>query len=210
MKHKLLSLLLSLAMLLPCLPITASAADEVSKWAGDDGIIKVLAIGNSFTKDSFYFFDDVERAQDPDDEIKMVVGYLYEGGVPVQTHANNAVKDKEAYIYYKYDCTKNKDFTEVKSTTRNALLDEDWDLISIQQTPILSSDNGKEGGLETLVDFIRTHATNPKMKLGRHFTWAYGGVYQYTGPYKDQFISTYNASSEAMYQDIARFAKEFE
>ena len=138
MKKKLLSLLLTLTMLLPCLPVTASAAEEVNKWAGDDGIIKVLAIGPSFTKDSLYYFDQVEKAQDPDDNIKMVVGYLYQGGQPVSAHASNAVNNEPAYIYYKYDRSTGKDSWQEtpNATTLTGLLDEDWDMISIQQAPI--------------------------------------------------------------------------
>ena len=209
MKKRALSLLLILAMLLPCLPFGASAA-EGSPYAGDDGVVKVLAIGNSFTKDSFFYFDQVEKAQDPDDQIKMVVGYLYQGGVPVQTHADNAVNSTPAYIYYKYDRTVSDEWKETPdATTLTALADVDWELISIQMTAKLSSDQGKEEGLDTLVDFIRKNATNPKMKLGRHFTWSYRDTYRFTGPYKPAFVANYGGSNVAMYQDIVAFAQDF-
>ena len=208
MKKKLLSLLLTLAMLLPCLPVTASAEEEVSPWAGDDGIIKVLAIGNSYTKDNFYYFDQVERAQDPDDNVKMVVGYLYQGGKVLPVHASNAVNNVPAYIYYKYDRTVSDKYVETHdATTLMGLLDEDWDLISIQLSPSPVFGAPDENGLDTLVDFIQANKTNPKAKIGRHFTWAFAEPYRYTGSAKDAFINDFQGDPLTLYKTIAGTAK---
>ncbi len=207
MKKKLASLLLVLAMLLPCLPITAAADEAAPNWAGDDGIIKVLAIGNSYTKDSFYYFDQVEKVQDPDDEIKMVVGYLYQGGQPVSVHASNAVNNEPAYIYYKYDRSTGKDSWQEtpNATTLTGLLDEDWDMISVQLSPAGATVN--DTGLDTLLDFIKANKTNPNAKIGRHFTWAFAEAYRYTGSAKDAFINDFQADPLTLYKTIANTAK---
>ena len=206
MKKNLLSLLLTLVLVLPCLSITAAADEATPNWAGDDGIIKVLAIGNSYTKDSFYYFDQVETAQDPDDNVKMVVGYLYQGGQPISVHASNAVNSEPSYIYYKYDRTVAKSWKETpNATTLTGLLDEDWDMISIQLSPTTAP--GTEG-LDTLINFIKEHKTNPNAKIGCHFTWAFAKPYQYTGPYKDTFVSKFQGDNTAQFEYMTQTAQQ--
>ena len=202
---KLLGVLLLFVMLTACIP--AASAAEANDFAGEDGIIKVLAIGNSFTMDSFYYFNQVEKAQDPDDEIKIVFGYLYKGGIQMVDHANNAVNNVPDYIYYKYDRTVSDSWQETpNATTLTGLLDEDWDLISIQYStlPPIADDTG----LDDLLNVIKANKTNPKVRIGRHMAWSYAPQYRFTGPHKETFATAFRNDSEYMYQYTCEKTKE--
>ena len=85
--------------------------------------IKVLSIGNSFSRNAQTYLYDIAKAGG----IKMVVANLYIGGCPLDLHWKNAYHDEKAYLYSK---------TGQESRTaciKDALLEEEWDYITFQQ-----------------------------------------------------------------------------
>src|SRR5690554_2286254 len=64
----------------------------------DDGIIKVLAIGNSFSEDALenYLYELAES-----ENIPIVIGNLFIGGASLEQHLNNAQSNAAAYSYRK-------------------------------------------------------------------------------------------------------------
>ena len=94
-----------------------------------DSVIKILAIGNSFSQDAIetYLF---ELAQSED--IQVVIGNLYIGGASLDLHWDNAKDNKPAYQYRKIDISGTKTNTP-NIAISDALADEDWDFISFQQ-----------------------------------------------------------------------------
>ena len=135
----------------------------------DDGIIKILAIGNSFSQDAveqyLYELFDAEG-------IKAVIGNLYIGGCSLEKHWSNASSGAAQYAYRKVEDGNKKETANV--TMEYGILDEDWDYISLQQV------SGKSGLYETynpylpnLIKYVEGLATNTEMKLMLHQTWAY-------------------------------------
>ena len=131
--------------------------------------IRILAIGNSFSEDAIeqnlYELAEAEG-------ISVVIGNCYIGGCSLATHLKNATNDNPAYDYRKIE---NGTKTNRKKTSlAEAIADEKWDYISLQQ---VSSNSGQyetfEESLPGLVDYVKAYATNRKMKLMLHQTWAY-------------------------------------
>lgn len=138
---------------------------------GQEKAIKILAIGNSFSEDAIenYLYDLAKEANQP-----VVIGNLYIGGASIELHTNNIKENKATYSYRKIteDGTKTK--TD-KVSIANALKDEDWDYISLQQA---SSYSGQyEVIMNKLPTFVnQVNAMKPlKAKLIYHQTWAYQG-----------------------------------
>ena len=91
-------------------------------------VIKVLAIGNSFSQDAVeQYLYELAAAQGD----SLIIGNAYIGGCPISRHYDNLVKGKPAYEYRKVigGVLSNKKRVDLKSIIQ----DEHWDIISLQQ-----------------------------------------------------------------------------
>ncbi|MGE6218206.1 DUF4886 domain-containing protein [Nubsella zeaxanthinifaciens] len=177
-------------------------ADEI-KFAhfdrpSKDSVIKILAIGNSFSEDAVeqYLYGLAKAGG-----YKVIIGNLYIGGAPLELHLKNAQEDKDVYEYRKVGVDGKKD-RYPKTSISKALADENWDYISFQQA------SPKSGLFDTYVEplpplfeYVKSRATNPKVKYIWHQTWAYAQNSTHNG-----FIS-YNKDQMRMYDGIVDASK---
>lgn len=90
--------------------------------------MKVLSIGNSFSQDAHKWLYDVCKSGD--EEIYNV--NLYIGGCSLETHRKNFCGDEPAYDYeIKGEAVK-------KISLKEAILSENWDVITFQQASYCS------------------------------------------------------------------------
>ena len=131
--------------------------------------LKLLAIGNSFSVDSLeqYFVEDCINA----DICPLTVGNLYIGGCSLDMHYGNIVNNSSDYVYYKNTngAWEQKNNTDIKT----ALVDEKWDIITVQQVSRESGLYNKYDKLPLILDYVFKNKTNPRAKIYFHMTWAY-------------------------------------
>ena len=188
-------------------PVVASAVGDLGTsstnntgWdVVDDGVLKVLAIGNSFSADAVenYLHELAAEAGIP-----MVIGNLYIGGASLDLHWENAQKDAPAYSYRKIN------LKGVKTSTANtsiatALNDENWDYISFQQ---VSGQSGNfqsfEKTLPQLVNYVKENNNTNETSYIIHQTWAYSS----TSTHAD--FPNYNSDQEVMYNAIVEAVRK--
>lgn len=164
-----------------------------------DDIVKVLAIGNSFSEDAIEnSLFDLAREKG----IKMVVGNLYIGGAPLTLHVKNTRENNSVYAYRKTSVDGTRSATPRVSIER-ALADEDWDYISFQQASPLSGQlTTVTESLPELLDYVKARSRNPDVKFVYHQTWAYSAHSPHAG------FANYEKSQEKMYQAIVNVSKE--
>ncbi len=137
----------------------------------DDGVLKILAIGNSFSQNAVEqnLWELFEAAG-----IKAVIGNLYISGCSLETHYNNMRNNSPSYSYRKItDGSENKTKQD-KTTMQQGIQDENWDYICLQQTSGLSGIYSTYTQyLPGLIDYVIQESTNPAMKIAFHQTWAY-------------------------------------
>ena len=125
--------------------------------------IRLLAIGNSFSDDAFYYLHDLAAA----DGVELTAVNLYIGGCNLETHWNNACTDDSAYLYMLNGVS-----TGRYVSIRQALEEGNWDYIMTQQA---SHDSGLEETyfpyLSLLTDYVRRYCPDTQLLL--HETWAY-------------------------------------
>ena len=125
--------------------------------------MNILAIGNSFSQDATRYLHDIARKRGE----KLEVANLYIGGCPLERHFRNMLSGERAYeLHY------NGHETGFNVSLKEALLNRQWDVITIQQASHFSFD--KDSYIpyaETLAEYVRSCA--PKAKLFMHETWAY-------------------------------------
>ena len=157
--------------------------------------IKLLAIGNSFSEDALEHYLHGLAAASGD---TIIIGNMYIGGCSLERHYNNSINNSSTYSYRKI-------IDGVKTTTPDfnlidAIVDEDWDYISLQQVSSLS------GQLESyfpyinhLIEFVKEHSTNPDVDFVLHATWAYEQSSTHAGfaNYDNDQVSMYNAIIDA-------------
>ena len=107
--------------------------------------LKVLAIGNSFSEDAMAYLYGI--ADDYGVE-NIVLGNLYIGGAELSQHANNAENDAKNYTYRKNDS--GSWVSTASQSILDGLLDEDWDIITIQQV------SGKSGRSKFFDPYLNT------------------------------------------------------
>ena len=132
--------------------------------------LKILAIGNSFSVDAMknYLYDVLKSAEYD----QVILGNLYVGGCSIDTHWNYISSNSGSYEYHKND-DNGKWVTTYGAKAMDALQDENWDIITVQQ---VSSNSGMPetfGNLQNLVNWVNQYKTNPSAKVLWHMTWAY-------------------------------------
>lgn len=160
--------------------------------------IKILAIGNSFSVDAVEsYLDDIAAA----DGVEVIIGNMNIGGCSLERHWKNASENTAAYTYKKIKNGK-ETITENKNLI-SAIKDENWDYVTFQQ---VSQNAGLYDTyfpyLKSLIQFVKNNATNPKLKLAFHQTWAYATNSTHTG-----FVN-YNRNQQFMYDAVVKTVKK--
>lgn len=125
--------------------------------------MKILAIGNSFSEDGTRYLYQVAKA----DGYDMKVVNLTIGGCPLRLHFANAMGDHRNYLMIL-----NGMVSGFKVSIKEALLSDEWDVVTIQQVSNLSVNYDTfQPYLNYMAEYIRAHA--PKAKLYLQETWAY-------------------------------------
>ena len=178
------------------IPPSPDYSDVKQNWA-DDGELKILAIGNSFSDDTMEYVYQI--AKDAGVE-KITLGNMYIGGCSLATHLSNAKNDKGAYTY--------RTNTSGTWTSRNsvsiktAVTSDDWDFISFQQ---VSGYSGIADSYDDLVDLINiVEPLNPSARLVWNMTWAYkvGSGHSDFPKYNKDQMTMYNAIVSAVNSKI--------
>lgn len=164
-----------------------------------DSVIRILAIGNSFSEDAIeHYLYGLAKAGG----YKVIIGNLYIGGAPLDLHVKNIQGDNEVYEYRKIGVDDKKERFP-KTAISKALADENWNFISFQQA------SHKSGQFDTFVaplpllfDYVKQRATNPKVQYVWHQTWAYAQNSTHNG------FANYNKDQMQMYQAIVDAAKK--
>ena len=126
-------------------------------------MIKVLAIGNSFSRNATRYVKALADSVGID--IKIV--NLYIGGCPLQLHAQHVADGEAAYVY-----ELNGKITERYISLREALQEEVWDMVTVQQASGYSGlPESYEPYGSILLDYVKSFV--PEAKLWFHETWAY-------------------------------------
>ncbi len=154
--------------------------------------LRVLAIGNSFSRDAIENHLHELAMADGD---TLIVGNMYIGGCSLERHVNNARADKADYVYRKVGAdgkrVETKNFTLAK-----ALADEPWDYVSMQQaSPMSGQYSTWIASLPELQDYVKARIPN-KAKLMLHQTWAYQKGAPHTG------FKNYGCDQDSMYRSI--------
>jgi len=162
-------------------------------------VLKVLAIGNSFSQDALEnYLYDLAKAHDK----QMIIGNMFIGGAPLSLHVKNADSNKAAYAYRKIYSNGEKHTTKDVSL-EEAIKDEQWNYISLQQaSPLSGQYETVKKSLPELVAYVRSLA--PNAKLVYHQTWAYQQNSTHAG------FANYNKDQATMYRQIVDVAKQVE
>ena len=160
--------------------------------------VKILAVGNSFSEDSVeqYLW---EIAHDAGKEV--VIGNMYIGGCSLERHLNNIKSGSADYAYRKVVDGK-KTSTEGFRLSE-ALGDEKWDFVSIQQVSGMSGLYETYGTVPELLSLLREKA--PGATFMWHSTWAYqnGSTHGDFPNYGSDQMTMYKAIISATRQVLA-------
>ena len=159
--------------------------------------IKVLAIGNSFSEDAVenYLYELAAAQGD-----SLVIGNAYIGGCSIDRHLDNLKTGKTDYAFRKIVGGKKTDTK--KSRLDSIIVNEPWDIISLQQASPLSGQPDSYKNLGELKRMVQELATNPDVEIVWHLTWAYPQKSR-SGAFK-----SYGSSQETMYKAILNTAKQ--
>ena len=125
--------------------------------------MNILSIGNSFSQDAQRYLHRIAKA----DGFDLNTFNLYMGGCPLSLHYRNMISEERAYTL-----EMNGESTEFKVSLKDALLNRDWDVVTIQQVSSKSPYYETfQPYLDKIVEYVRLCV--PKAKIAIHQTWAY-------------------------------------
>lgn len=125
-------------------------------------MIKILAIGNSFSTDATRWLEDIAVSAGAE----LFVRNLFIGGCSLETHLANIKSGAKVYAYQESGA-------DIRSiSVSEALAIEEWDYVTVQQASHFS---GKyetyEPYLTEIISYIK--AVKPRAKIVFHRTWPY-------------------------------------
>ena len=155
--------------------------------------MNVLSIGNSFSQDAQRYLHQIAKA----DGVELNCFNLYIGGCTLSRHYRNMMTEAKAYTL-----EMNGKSTGFFVSLKEALLNRDWDVVTIQQASHKSTDyQNYLPYLNKLADYVRLMV--PKAKIIIHQTWAYapesprfGTTLKFTNP-NQMYIALKDAYGKA-------------
>ena len=162
--------------------------------------LKILSIGNSFSDDTQAYLYQIAESYGFEE---IVIANLYIGGCILQKHSQNADNNTPAYAYRKN--ISGEFVTSTEETMLNGILDEDWDVITMQTDSSLAGIASTfHPYLGNLKNYVNTHKTNPDATLAWHFTWAYPQNSTHAGfaNYNKDQMTMYNAIKSVVQSEI--------
>ena len=176
-------------VILICLCLSAKAqVDSLLQ----DGIVRVLAIGNSFSQDAVeqYLWELANEAG-----VKMIIGNAYRGGQGFHSHWIDVTEANNTFEYRKV--VNGRRSNTPRSSLESIITDEPWQFITFQQ---VSQESGLtttfEPDLTNLIGYTQGLQTNPNARYGYHQTWAYSHDSTHGG------FANYGNRQEVMYDSI--------
>ena len=155
---------------------------------------KILLISNSFGVDATrYFYGICRKANE-----NVLTACLYIGGCSLARHYRNMLSEENAYQLYL-----NGMETPFKISIREALLADDWDIVTFQQVSTKSGDFATyEPYLSELSAYVKRLAPNAKQYIHAAWAWSDDRLSKSSLPY-----STSSEMSAADNEAYARAAR---
>ena len=159
-----------------------------------DSIVRVLAIGNSFSQDAVeqYLWELANEAG-----IKMVIGNAYRGGQGFQSHWIDVTEANNTFEYRKV--VDGRRSNRPRTALSDIIKDEPWQYITFQQ---VSQESGLTATFEPyltyLIEYTQEQQTNPNAAFGYHQTWAYSHDSTHGG------FANYGNRQDVMYDSICQ------
>ena len=153
---------LAVTMAVACLGV------QISSSAAQTDTLRVLAIGNSFSTDALHdYLHEIALS----DGQPIIIGNMYIGGCKLDRHWANARSGEAAYLYEKQLADGSRD-DRPKQTLEAGLVDEPWDVISMQQGGgLYGITDSYYPEIDSLKAYVLAKATNPQVKLAVHQIW---------------------------------------
>ncbi len=159
--------------------------------------LKILAFGNSFSKDAMQHLWDIAKSYGVKN---VILGNLNIGGCSLDTHYANMTQNAAVYAYTKNTSGEWK--TSKNITATYGLQDEDWDIITIQQASDQSGDPAAFDCLSGIMKYLEQRKPKKDTKILWHMTWAY------QSDSKKAAFEKYNNDQTQMYEAILERVKE--
>jgi len=127
-------------------------------------MLKILSIGNSFSQNAQRYVWGIADAAG----IEIHNVNLYIGGCSFERHATNVRENLADYLFEEHGKG-----TGRYVTLKDALLSDEWDIITVQEVSTRSYDVTKfEPFMSEVMSYVRELC--PKAKIMLHMTWGYG------------------------------------
>ena len=182
--------------------LTEENAPADAKTVGDllHKSIKILGIGNSYTRDSIRWISKILLEVG---YTNVIVGQGYWGGSTLKEQYDSLDENNEnhsIYTYYKYNNSANA--TTTSNTSLDTIFeDEDWDVVIFQQQ---SDDAGQyssfvsnEFDINDFISYVKNKIDNENIRIGITATWSHA-----TGFVGEKFAQYYDSDPELQYQAI--------
>lgn len=168
--------------------------DEYSETVPASRSIKILVIGHSYSIDTTTYLWDICKSGGAQ---SVVIGNLYIAGCPLNAHWSNIQSNAKSYRYYKN--TSGKWTTREETSIYEALIEEKWDIIVLQQGPTASGLPSHYSNLSNIVSYVNQNKTNPNAQIWWHLTWAdqQDHMEEYDTTYNKNQLTKYNAIVDA-------------
>lgn len=173
----------------------ARAVPKTNEEIFADGKLKVLAVGNSFSRDAVekYLFNLCKA-----EGIEIVIGSVYIYSCNLQHHWDNLIYNIKEYNYKKIG--DGEDIFKFNVSLPSVIIDEDWDIVTFQQE---SGSSGIYSSYDPyLTNIVEWAGIVSKAQIWFHQTWAYeqNSTHPAFGNYGYNQILMYDAITETLKQ----------
>ncbi len=193
---KLVVLLLAIVLLFSCVACGGEKPPKKNPFDGyqytwaEDGVMKILGIGNSYTHDTFNYVPNVLEGLGITD---YVVQFLYVGGTSLGQHLNFLETGSSIYELHRYE--NGKWVKEPGKKGIPVIESDEWDYISFNQLSAKSGDPDSYVELEELIAFVKP-LVSETTKFVYNMTWAYAQKY------RGEAFANYDNDQETMFWSI--------